>query len=404
VRRAPYLDFSLGEYRQRLSAIRRAMEEQAIDGLVLTMRESLEFISGFQDISVTYPFKQFFLVVSASDEPYLIVDELHRATARGTSWTENVETWGGKGDTHMDAIYRVIEEAGLSKKRVGMELGPSMRLNMTQLDYERFRKRFSEMEVVDASDLLRSVRRIKSEEELKRIRKASAITVEAWKACFEGLREGMTEKEFLNGIEIEMLKRGADPGYNRVEGVLHVSSGDRMKQYGSVPVERPIKKGDFIRLDGCATYRRYVCDMTRSFYFGEPPNARNKRLMDALIGAHARILEVVRPGVRSAEIVAAVLKVFKEQGVEKQIVRWYTVKTGLKYIIGHNLGFVIHEEPYIVEGGQSVWEEKMVFASELILSEFEEENTYEVTKDGCRLLTPLEHKSAFLEGEPWKLG
>lgn len=218
------------------------------------------------------------------------------------------------------------------------------------------------------------------------------------------MREGVTERQLLNRVETEMLQREADPGYNRTEGVLHLCSGkQRAVQYCAVPVDRPIKKGDFVRIDGGAVFKRYVCDLTRSFYFGKRPNTRDQKIMNALIRAHGTIPKTVKPGITSAEIVNAILEVFRDEHVDEHVVRWSTTRTGSKYVIGHNFGLVIHETPYIVEDDRTEYEEKMVFASELLLGEFEEENDYEITRDGCRLMTPLEQKAGFEEGEEWEL-
>ncbi len=405
MKQALFSDFPLSEYKERIARVRKKMDENDVDGLFLTTRENIEYISGFQTVAMTYPFKQFGLILPRDDDPCLVIDILHKPNAKLTSWVDNLKIWGGVDVSHMDAVVQGIKDGELSNKKVGMELGPEMRLNMTILDYEDLKKNLPKMKIVDASDLTRSVRIIKSRLELERIKKACEITCKAFKAAFETLREGMTERDFLNLIEIEMLKRGADCGYNRVEGVVHLCTGpERSGQYAAVPVDRAIKRGDFVRLDGGAQYKRYVCDVTRSFYFGVKLDTNKKRRMKALIKVHDSIPEVVKPGITSAEIVDAVLKVFRDEGVERDIVRWVTPRLGSRYIIGHNFGLTVHEEPDIFGGGKSVWRENMVFACELILGEFEEENDYLVTKDGCRLITPLEHKAEFEEGETWRVG
>jgi Xaa-Pro dipeptidase len=405
MRKAPFADFPLSEYKSRMARFQDAMDEQNVDGMFLTTREAIEFISGFQTIAMTYPFKQFAVVVPRDGDPTLVIDILHRPNAANTSWVENLKVWGEKGMNHIDALEQALREAGLANKKVGAELGPETRLNMTILDYEALKKRLPKMKVVDGSGITRHIRMVKSKEELQRIRRACQITVESFGAAFEGLRDGMTERAFLNSIEMEMLERGADCGYNRVEAVVHVCTGPQRKgQYAAVPVDRKIRKGDFARIDGCAQYKHYLCDITRSFYFGTKVDSTRQHRMDALIKAQEAIPKFARPGMKSSELVDEVIRVFKEEGVADQIVRWVTPRTGLKYIIGHNFGFVIHEDPDIYEGGTDVWKENMVFASELIIGEFEEENDYLITKNGCELLTPLQHKASFAEGEPWKIG
>jgi Xaa-Pro dipeptidase len=156
MRNGLFLDFPRSEYARRLSRIREIMEREEVEGLILTMRENIEYVSGFQSMLYYFPFKQFCLIVNMTDEPCLVVDQLHVVTAVNTSWVKNLKVWGKDNLGHVEAITQAVNEAGLADKRVGMELGPNTRLSMTQFDYALLRSSLPEMNVVDGGSMMRS--------------------------------------------------------------------------------------------------------------------------------------------------------------------------------------------------------------------------------------------------------
>ena len=73
------------------------MEASHVDAVFLTMRDNVEYLSGFTTVSWRVIDKRFWLIVSLSDEPVLIVDAVHEINARETSFVEDVRIWEKRG-------------------------------------------------------------------------------------------------------------------------------------------------------------------------------------------------------------------------------------------------------------------------------------------------------------------
>jgi Xaa-Pro aminopeptidase len=380
------------------------MEKRDIDGVIATTRDNIEYISGFTTMALRYEFKQFALIIPFEGEPALVLDTVHIGNAKNTSWIENLKIWGIDGRNYVDCIKEICNELGIHNRRIGMEL--NWRLNMTQNQFDYLKKDLAKAEIVDATDIFEDIRVVKSDEEVRRIKKACDITVMSWKEAFDSLKAGKTERDLLNDITISMLEKGADNNYNYYagKGALHLRSGEKRKtQMGPAISDRVIKSGDIIRIDGGASYKGYVCDMCRTFIFDGMPNNEQQKLFDTLVEAHKIIPDTIKPGFTTTDIYRSIMRVVKEAGHDKHVVRWGHANLPFSHLIGHNIGFHIHERPDIYDGEMTVWKPGMVMAVELLLGEYEEENDYLITEEGCELLTPLEHKSGYLEGETWKI-
>ena len=70
------------------------------------------------------------------------------------------------------------------------------------------------MEAVDVAPTLWRLRAIKSELEVDKLREAARITMEGYRAGFDAVREGMTEKELAAVICSKWLELGATTPFN----------------------------------------------------------------------------------------------------------------------------------------------------------------------------------------------
>ena len=305
MRRATYLDFPLEEYEARWQSIRRSMEQAEVDALFLTMRDNVEYLSGFTTVSWRLLDKRFWLVVPADREPVLTVDVVHEVNAQETSWIEDVRIWGSHGRTSVDHLVDICRDLRLDTATVGMELGLGMMLHMSQNELREIEGRLDGVKFVDASHLIHSARMRKSALEIERIEQACRITCEGMELGFQAAHEGMTERDVLGIIVGEWLKRGADTAYNSTNhGYLSLQAG-RVRQMTPSPVERRIQKGDLIQVDGGAVYKGYCADIYRNAIVGTGPPRPLKEAADGCRYVVGRTLQAIMPGMTSAQIAAA---------------------------------------------------------------------------------------------------
>ena len=396
MRQATYLDFPLEEYRARRDRLRQSMEEAGIDALLLTMRDNVEYLSGFTTVSWRLLDKRFWVLVPVDDDPVLTVDVVHEVNAQETSWIEDVRIWGRHGKTSVNLMMDVFSDLGLDSATVGMELGLGMMLHMSQNELSEIKGRLGSVEFVDASHLIHEARMPKSLLEVERIEEACRITCEGIKLGLGAAQEGVTEREVLSIIVGEWLKQGADTAYNSTNhGYLSVQAG-RAFQMTPSPVERKIRKGDLIQVDGGAVYKGYCADIYRNAIVGTDPPRPLNEAADGCKHVLETTLQAIRPGVTSAEIAAATEAATAGIGFQNRrrlLMDAISVEKGP--MIGHGIGFTVHELPFICRADHTVWTEGMCGALELSFGDEESgyvvlEDDFVVTESGNRLLTPLD--------------
>lgn len=85
MREATYLDFPLEEYVARHQHPRDAISDAGMDAVLLTMKDNVEFLSGFSVPSWRLDEKQFWLLVPVVSQPALFVDQVHEVNALETT-------------------------------------------------------------------------------------------------------------------------------------------------------------------------------------------------------------------------------------------------------------------------------------------------------------------------------
>jgi len=126
-----------------------------------------------------------------------------------------------------------------------------------------------------------TLRLVKQPHELELLKRAVAITDEAFAYICRWIEPGVTEKELEWEIVRQMVERGADgPAFGTI-----VASGPN----GSMPHARSgarrIQRGEFITIDMGARYKGYCADMTRTICLGEPAEPRMLEVYDAVLNA-----------------------------------------------------------------------------------------------------------------------
>ena len=224
---------------------------------------------------------------------------------------------------------------------------------------------------------LNSMRNIKSEEELEKLREAARLADYAVEVGCNEIAEGKTELEILMAIEFELKKKGAE----KMAFDTMVLSGPKTASPHGNPGNRKIKKGDFVLFDLGVVYQGYCSDITRTVAFGEPTDAQ-REIYETVSKAEQAAVDSVRPGVKAMEIDKAARDVIEQAGYG----RYFTHR------VGHGLGISVHEYPSVTGTNELVLEEGMVFTIEPGIyhpgiTGVRIEDDVVVTADGVEVLT-----------------
>jgi Xaa-Pro aminopeptidase len=237
----------------------------------------------------------------------------------------------------------------------------------------------AEVQAEDATDILASLRMIKSAGELAAMREATRIVEVALRVAIGQVRAGMTERELADVWEREMRVAGGEPSFGSI-----IAGGPNAANPHHSNGDRAFQAGDLIVMDGGALCDGYASDITRTIALGEPgPEAR--RIYDLVLAANAAGRAACRPGASGDAIDRAARSVIEAGGYAAQFL----------HRTGHGLGLEVHEPPYIVAGSHAPLAPGTTFTIEpgiYVVGSYgvRIEDDMVITTDGAESLTTFE--------------
>jgi Xaa-Pro dipeptidase len=190
------------------------------------------------------------------------------------------------------------------------------------------------------------------------------------------LREGHAEKDLARMLGGMFEEEGASG--SAYFGIIAYGPNAADPHHGSgsaVP-----REGQSIIMDIGSFYNAYCSDMTRTVFFGEPPE-EHKTIYETVLQANCAAEAIIKPGVRFCDIDRAARSVIEEAGYGPN----FTHRTG------HNIGIDVHEYPDVSSVNEMPVQEGMIFSIEpgIYIPEtvgVRIEDLVLVTDDGCEVL------------------
>lgn len=191
--------------------------------------------------------------------------------------------------------------------------------------------------------------KLKTPEEIEILARGGVILREVLESVALMVKPGMTGIELDEVAEKMLRERNAEPAFKG-----YSSSGDPKDAFPAtlcispnsqvvhgIPNDQPFEEGDIVSLDiGCRFEGMYT-DTAKTVAVGKiSPEA--KRLISITRQALQAGVDAVRPGVKTGDIGAAIQKVADRAGFS--IVR---------ELVGHGVGFAVHEAPSIPNYGKN---------------------------------------------------
>jgi len=251
------------------------MARKKIDVLFLSSPESLFYISGYasewyqaQSPNAHEWLPASGIAVEVDNEDFIFFDTgEEEGLIRDTTVTNDARYLFSpeeEASRMLEWIAEELEKEGWLPGIVGLEMW-SYRPNRAVS--EIFQKELEKKggRVVDATDIVRDVRWIKSPQEIAYIEKAAHIADIGMNAAIESMRPGMTELEVYGEIVYAMAKAGGE--FSAIPVLVH--TGDKGGGH-ALASRRKIKKGDIVAIDLCGVFNRYHSNLERTFSIGKP--------------------------------------------------------------------------------------------------------------------------------------
>jgi Xaa-Pro dipeptidase len=362
------------ERRARIEKARKLMAAQKIDALMLTGGTSLVYFSGIQwglserMFAMVLPVKgEAFYVCPAFEE-----DRAREQIAKGPlGHSADVRTWE-EHESPYERLAQGLKDRGIASGRLGIE--ETVRFVFS----DGAAKAATAVTLVSGTPVTAGCRMTKDSHELALMRHASAVTLKAYEAAYRALKEGMTQNDFQQLVQLAHRRLG----YNG-------SAGVQVGEYSALPhgsiTPQVVKEGTILLIDGGCSVEGYVSDISRTFVLGKPTD-KMRKVFDIELRAQTAALKAARPGLPCEAVDAAARKVIEDAGYGP----------GYKYFthrVGHGMGMDGHEWPYLVKGNTLPLAPGMTFSDEpgiYLRGEFgvRLEDDMVITDSGAELFTP----------------
>lgn len=361
----------------RLDRIRNHLSEADLDGFVAFSPANSYYLSGCYAGMYSRPI----IGVVTDSTSAFVGPRLEERKAGRTAWVEDVLVYEDSDDPFAvlaaaipDAVDRMGYDA--AQARPGWADALAGRVNAT---------------VVDASEAFRSLRMVKTDWELDKIRRAQDLATAGATAMAETVRSGTSEIEAVAAVQ-----RAYYDAYLDEHGEFDIGTANELGQYGfasvlagphalephSVSSSRRINAGDSVVGIALPSIQGYVCEEERTFLVGDVDDEIEAGLR-ALTEIRKQTIDRVGPGESIAEIDAWTLEQIENAGFGSHV----------QHRTGHGEGITIHEEPTLNAQTEGELKPGMVISIEPGLYFYQEGNalrhsdTLIITEDGAERIT-----------------
>ena len=338
---------------------RGLMAEHQIDALIASTPENITYIAGTWGWSTkVYVYSVHMFAVFPRDEgtsPALVVPGQEVTyTSMQQSWIKDLYTFGGKSaliqppgesaqtpeeETYLGmynnderrekspgaALALALRERGLDKARLALDeerVMPNVR--------KQIEEALPDATIIEASDLFRLIRMVKTPDELTAMRAAAELNEKSCIAASKAVAEGAVEREVAGVFASEVGRGGGKWQW------FHFCSGRRATGIFP-PTDKKIAKGEMWKFDAGLHLGNYQADTGWGGVLGEPTKAQTDLWKATETGFEAALAEI-KAGALGSNIYKAMLEATKGSG--------YPDHNG--NFAGHAIGLEQREVPYVL--------------------------------------------------------
>ncbi len=274
------------------------------------------------------------------------------------------------GSRQNDIIRRVLNDAAVDKLYIEAD---SITLN----EYEGLKSALSGVELLKGGGEVEDLRAIKTAEEVANIKRAEALTDDAFGYLLTVIRPGMTEMSLVALLYKFFLDNGAEGfSFSPI-----VAGGENSSKPHAISGQRQIRQGDLITFDIGCKINGYCSDFTRTIAVGSIDQELEK-IYNIVLEANLKGLAAVKAGAKCKDVDAAARDHITALG--------YGENFG--HSTGHGVGLEIHEAPRLSAASEQVLQSGMIVTVEPGIylpgkGGVRIEDLVLVTDDGCEILS-----------------
>lgn len=314
----------------RLDRIRASLAATEFDGYIAFSPENSYYLSGTYAGMYSRPVVGLVTAeTSAFFGPYL-----ERRKAERTAWVDHGVVFEDADDPFA-VLADLVDDTDADT--FGYDAAYARPGWVDRLDAE------TDAAFVDATEELLTLRAVKTDWELDLMRKASDLATAGMEAYLDVVGSGVSELEVVNAVQDAYYDTYLDqhPEYDLGTanelgqyGFASVLAGERALEPHSLSSSREIVEGDSVVGIALPSIQGYICEEERTVLVGDVPE-EIEAAMETLVEARNMAMEMMGPGVPTAEVDQQTGDYLREAGYGENIV----------HRTGHGEGVTIHEGP-----------------------------------------------------------
>ena len=348
--------FSKEEFQERWKKVRSSMKKFNIDLLMVISPTNINYLigtpaKGYQEFEVL-----FFSI--DSDPSVMFTRRSEVEMMHDYSLADEVYGWGGQeSEDPIEALNKLMIEKKFLNKRIGIEV-PYYYLH--PYDYKKIIDLIGDSLVKDATDLIGSIRLIKSSAELKYVKKAAHILDKSMETCLKSINAGKTERQVSADIHHTLLLSGSDIP----SSPMNFLTGPRSAFAHAEPSDRVISNGDFMHIQFGAHWKRYCCTIGRQISLGKP----TQRMLDIYQVARDAVdacIAAIKPDVPATVPHEAAKNIISKAGMDSYRLHMTGYAVGAAFPPSWVEPLVLESNcPYILQEGMVIAVEPPLFGFE----------------------------------------
>ena len=300
------LHFDRSEYKARINKVRRALEAEKLDGLLMFQQESMYYLTGYD----TFGFCFFQCLYLGTDGKLALLTRApDLRQAQHTSIIEDIRVWtDAAGAQPAGQLRDMLASLGAKGKRLGIETNSYGLTHFNGKAVDDALAGFCAL--AEATTLVDRIRMVKSEAELRFVRKAGRLGDLALRAGIEETGPGADEGHILAAQQAAIFADGGD--YPANEFIIGSGRDALLSRYKAG--RRKLAKRDQLTLELAGVYRHYHAALMRTIIIGKPGKAHEQ--MDKACRAALKACEaVLRPGNKAGDVFDAHARTMDEHGM-----------------------------------------------------------------------------------------
>jgi Xaa-Pro aminopeptidase len=321
----------------RISKLRVQLENENLDGLMVSNASNRRYLSGFTGSSGLLLVTGDYATI-ATDFRYYEQAEIQSPSYRLLKAAGSLEEW----------LPELLE--GEEGRRIGFEAGDvSYALHRQMQAIVDAMPAHRRPKLIASGGIVESLRARKDAEEMQKLQAAIDLGDAALENVAEQVEPGWSERQVAWEIERYIHEHGGEgPSFSPI-----VAGGAWGAMPHAYPRDQALREGDSVVIDMGARLDGYCSDLTRTIVFGEP-DARFRAVYEIVHMAQLAAYEMIEPGMPGERAHMLAQSVIDAAGFGESF----------GHGLGHGIGLQVHEAPRLTKSSSDILEEGMVFSIE----------------------------------------